>query len=367
MKISKIEAIPFNIPFKQDMHFQFALRVSKFCNHVLVKVHTDEGITGIAEAPPRPHIYGCTQRSICTVIEEALAPSILGMNPFDLEPIHYRLEKVKENLTAKAAVDVALHDVIGRATGQPVYRLLGGWNEGPVPVSWMMGINEPDKMAAEAGDLFARGIKAFKVKVGLDLEKDLESFQKIREAVGDEALLYIDANQAYAPFDAIDAIRAMEEYGLAWAEEPVSKSIGQLRRKVADSISVPISGDESCFTPAMVAHEIREGVIGLVVMKIARSGYFQAKKIVNLCEQAGLPCLVGSQGDGALGTVAAVHFAKAFRNIRYPIENTYFLRLEDDLLKEPVALAGGLIDVAEKPGLGVEIDEEKLERYRVRW
>ncbi len=366
MKISKIEAIPFTIPFKQEMHFQFALRVSKFCNHVLVKVHTDEGITGIAEAPPRPHIYGCTQTSICAVIEEALAPSLRGLNPFDLEQIHYRLEKVKENLTAKAAIDVALHDIIGKATGQPVYRILGGWQEDPVPVSWMMGINEPEKMAAEARELWMKGIKAFKVKVGLNLQQDLESFRQIREAVGDEALLYIDANQAYLPFDAIEAIQAMEDYGLAWAEEPVSKSIGQLRRRVADSISVPISGDESCFTPAMVAHEIREGVIGLVVMKIARSGYFQARKIMHLCEQAGIPCLVGSQGDSALGTIAAVHFAKAFRNVRHPIENTYFLRMEDDLLKEPVALENGFIDVPERPGLGVEIDEEKLERYRVR-
>ena len=366
MKILKIEAIPFNIPFKATAHFRLPGKVSKFCDHVLVKIHTDEGIVGMAEAPPRPRLYGETQKSIVAAIEEKLTPSLIGLNPFDLEKIHHQMDYLKQNLAAKAAIDIALHDVMGQKIGLPIYRFLGGWNEGKVPVAWMMGLKKPEEMAQEAAGFYRDGIKTFKIKAGMDPQQDVINFRAIREAVGNEATLYIDANQWYQPVDAIRAIRGMEPYGIAWAEEPVPITAGERRLRVAQSISVPISGDESCFTPSMVAREIAAGVIGLVVIKVARTGYYQSRKIVHLCEQAGIPCLLGSQGDTGIGTIAAVHMAKAFKQIKYPIENTYFLRLEDDLLKEPVRLKDGFIEISEKPGLGVEIDEEKLKRYRVQ-
>jgi L-alanine-DL-glutamate epimerase-like enolase superfamily enzyme len=365
MKISRIETIPFRIPLKPESHFRSTLAAMEFCDPVLVRIHTDEGIVGLAEAPAKPHIYGETQQSIVTAIEEKLSPSLIGMNPFDLERIHYRMDSLKQNLAAKASIDIALHDIIGKQIGLPIYRMLGGWNDGKVSVSWMMGTKGPEEMGSEARRLYDSGFRVFKIKVGEDPQQDVINFRAIRSAVGNDATLYIDANQAYSPPDAIKAIRAMEQFGLAWAEEPVSISAGKRRLKVAQSISVPISGDESCLTPNMVAREIEDGVIGLVVLKVARTGYYQSRKIIHLCEQAGMPCLVGSQGDTGIGTIASVHLAKAFRQIRYPIENTYFLRLEDDILKEPLTIKNGFIEISEKAGLGVEIDEEKLKRYRV--
>lgn len=365
MKISKVEVIPFNIPFKPEFYLHFTYRTAKFWDGVLVRIHTNEGIVGSAEAPARPIIYGETMQSMVTAIEKNLAPSLIGENPFDLEKIHCEMEYLRHNLTVKAAIDIALHDIMGQVIGLPIYRMLGGWNEGKVPVSWIMGIQEPAEMASEATNFYQNGFKTFKIKVGIDPQQDLINFRTIREAVGDGAILYIDANQGYSTFDAIKVIRAMEKYGIAWVEEPVSISIGKRRLKVAQSISVPISGDESCLTPSMVAREIEAGVIGLVVLKIARTGYYQSRKIIHLCEQAGIPCLVGSQGDTGIGTIAAVHIAKAFKHIKYPIENTFFLRLEDDILKEPLTIKDGFIEIPERPGLGVEIDEEKLKRYRV--
>lgn len=366
MKITKIEAIPFKIPMKPELYFPYTLRTTKYCDHVLVRIDTDEGLRGWAEAPSRPHLYGETQRSIVAAVEEKLGPPLIGMNPFDLEKIHHQMEYLRQNLTAKAAIDIALHDIIGQYMKLPIYRLLGGWNEGKVPVSWMMGILEPKDMAEEAGRFYREGIKGFKIKVGIDPQKDVVNFRAIREAVGKDAILYIDANQGYSPYDAIWAIKEMERYGIAWAEEPVPISAGERRLSVARSISIPISGDESCFTADLVAREIQTGAIGLVVIKVARTGYFQSRKIVHQCEPAGIPCLIGSQGDTGIGTIAAVHMAKAFKQIKYPIENTYFLRLEDDILKEPLTLKEGFIEISEKPGLGVEIDEKKLERFRVR-
>lgn len=364
MKIAKIEAIPFFIPFKPEFYFPFSMRTTEFVDGVLVRVHTDDGLVGLSEAPSRPYLYGETPQSMVTAVVEKLAPSIIGMSPFELEKIHYKMDQLKQNLTVKAAIDIALHDIMGQFIGIPVYRMLGGWNEGKVPVSWMMGIKEPKEMAKEASNFYEKGFKAFKIKTGLNPQQDLINFRAIREAVGNEAILYIDPNQAYSPFDAIWVIKGMEQYGIAWAEEPVLISAGERRRRVAQSISIPILGDESCFTPSMVAREIESGVIGLVLIKVARTGYYQSRKIIHLCEQAGIPCLIGSQGDTGVGTIAALHMAKAFKNIKYPIENSYFLRLEDELLKEPLVIKDGLMEISEKPGLGIEIDEKKLQRYR---
>lgn len=367
MKITKMEAIPFYISFKPEFYFPFSMRTTEYFDGIVVRIHTDDGLVGLSEAPSRPYIYGETPRSMVTAVEEKLAPSLIGMNPFDLEKIHHHLEQLKQNLTAKAAIDIALHDIMGKATGLPVYRMLGGWNEGKVSVSWMMGIKEPGEMAQEAVDFYQKGFKAFKIKAGLDPQQDVVNFRAVREAVGKEAILYIDANQGYSPFDAIRAIKGMEPYGIAWVEEPVPISAGERRRKVAQEISVPILGDESCFTPSMVAKEIESGVIGLVLIKVARTGYYQSRKIIHLCEQAGIPCLIGSQGDTGVGTIAALHLAKAFKNIKYPIENSYFLRLQGELLKEPLVIKDGLMEIPEKPGLGIEIDERKLEQYRVHF
>jgi L-alanine-DL-glutamate epimerase-like enolase superfamily enzyme len=367
MKISKIEAIQFKIPLKleYDFHYTLSQESNKFRSYVLVKVHTDDGLIGVAEAPPRPHLYGETEHSIITVIKKNLEPSLIGMNPFDLEKIHYRMERLKQNLAAKAAIDVAIHDIMGQYVGLPIYRMLGGWNDDKVPVAWMMGIKDANGMANEAKGLFDKGIKTFKIKVGIDPKQDIKNFHAIREAVGNEATLYVDPNQSYSPVDAIKIIKEMENDGIAWVEEPVSISIGERRLRVAQSISVPIAGDESCFTPSMVAREIEAGVIGLVVIKVARTGFYQSRKIIHLCEQAGIPCLIGTQGEAALGSVAALHLAKGFRHIKYPIENSSFLRLEDDLLEEPLRLEDGFIQISNKPGLGVGIDQEKYEKFKV--
>ncbi len=367
MKISKIEAVPFRIPLNPKYDFKYILRdgANKSRDHVLIKIHTDDGLIGLAEATPRPHLYGETQHSVVAIIKKNLEPSLIGMNPFDLEKVHHRLERVKQNLTAKAAIDIAIHDIIGQSSGLPLYRILGGWDEGKIPVAWMMGVKDAEKMAQEAKDFYDRGFKAFKIKVGSNPDQDIRNFHAIREAVGNEATLYIDPNQAYSPVDAVRVIKEMEKDGIAWAEEPVSISAGARRLRVAQSISVPISGDESCFTPGMVAREIEVGVIGLVVIKVARSGFYQARKIINLCEQAGITCLIGTQGETGIGAVAAVHLAKGFKHIKYPIEISSFLRQEDDFLTDPLRIEEGFINISDKPGLGVSIDQEKFEKYKV--
>lgn len=364
MIIAKVEAIPFCLPFDSDLHLKFAYRTSSGADHVLVRISTDEGLTGIAEAPARPEIYGETQGSIVAIIDKYLGPYIKGKNPFQLEDIHSHLDRIPHNYCAKAAIDIAIHDIIGKSLNVPVYHLLGGKSRDSIPLSWMVGLNSTKKMVEECQRFWALGIKGFKIKAGLDFADDLEKFRAIRQALGKDALLYIDANQGYKSVKkAVRFIRKLEEEGLAYVEEPFPVENKKGRLEASRSISVPMMGDESCFTPIDVAREIDLGAIGIVLVKIARTGFYKTKKIVYLCQQAGVPCIVGSQGDSSIGAAASAHAAVAFRNIQFPAEISYHLRMKGELLKKPLTIHKGELVVPEGPGLGVEIDEAALSKF----
>jgi len=364
MKITQVEAIPFYIPFEPNLSLKFAYRISSAAEHVLIRVHTDEGITGISEAPARPQIYGETQQSILAAVEKHLGPPLIGLDPFDLEKIHAAMDPLVHNLTAKASIDIAVHDILGKALHLPLHKFLGGWSARPVPLSWMVGIRKKEEMVEECERFWAMGIKAFKLKVGIDPREDVETFKTIRRALGDEALLYVDGNQAYTPKTAIRVIHQMEEYGLAWAEEPCPVWDIKGRVEVARSISVPLLGDESCFTPQDVRRELESGAVGMVLVKVARTGFYRTRKIVHLCQEARIPCLIGSQGDSSIGAAASLHAAAAFKNILHPAECSYHLRMKADLLKVPLPFSKGFLELPEGPGLGIEIDEGKVEQYR---
>jgi len=362
--ITKVEAIPFHLPFDPSLHLKFAYRTSSGADHVLIRVFTDEGYIGIAEAPARPEIYGETQGSIMAIIDKYLGPFIGGKNPFELEDIHSQLDRIPHNYCAKAAIDIALHDIIAKFLNVPVHQLLGGKSRDSIPLSWMVGINSTAKMVEECRRFWEMGIRAFKIKAGLDFAGDLEKFKAIRQELGTDALLYIDANQGYkSTKKAVRFIRQLEESGLAWVEEPFPVENKRDRLEASRAISVPMMGDESCMTPTSVAQELALGALGIVLVKIARTGFYKTKKIIYLCQEAGIPCMIGSQGDSSIGAAASAHVAVAFRNILFPAEVSYHLRMQGDLLKSPLSICGGELVVPEGPGLGVEIDEDALKSY----
>jgi len=366
MKITKIEAIPFHIPFLPDLHLKFAYRTSTGADHVLVRIYTDDGIIGISEAPARPQIYGETQESIISVIDKYLGPSIQGKDPFQLDAIHSLLDRIPYNYCAKASIDIALHDLMGKYMNLPIYQFLGGKSQNSIPLSWMVGINSKEKMIDECKRFLNMGIKAFKIKAGLDFDDDLDNFIAIRTALDDGVILYLDANQGYkSTKKTIRLVKELVKYDLCWIEEPLPIVDKKGRLEVASAIPVPILGDESCFTPYEVAEELKLGAVGMVLIKVARTGFYNTRKIIYLCQQAGIPCLIGSQGDSSLGAVASSHIAVAFNNIMFPSEISYHLRMQGDLLIDPPKFKNGELIIADKPGLGVDVAEDALKRFRL--
>jgi len=363
MKIIQIEAIPFKIPYLTPLKWGLAGYLEA-AEHVLVRVHTDDGIIGIAEATPRPTIYGESQASILYAIKNWFGPMIIGLDPNHTEKIWSKFDTLHWNPTAKGAIDLALWDATAKARGLPLWEILGGSSD-RLPVSWMLGMRSTSEMIQEAMDMRAKGFKSFKVKVGIDPGKDIQVIKSLRESIGPDVLIYADANMAYDVSTAIRTIKKMEEYGLAFVEEPIPVWNWRGREKVAQAISIPIMGDESVFTPQDVAREIDLGAIGIISIKTPRTGYTLSLKIIHQAEMAGIPCLMGTQAETGVGTLASAHFGAARRNVSYPSEISFFLGLKDDLLAEPISLKDGIIELPKRHGNGAILNEEKIKKYRM--
>lgn len=364
MKITRVEAIPFAIPYRQPL--RFASGEVHAAEHVLVRVHTDDGLTGTAEAPPRPYTYGETQASVVAVMHQLFAPAITGLSPLDREAIHARLNQTVGNPTAKAAIDMAVWDLIGQALGVPVTQLLGGYTD-RMRVAHMIGFAEPAAMAGEAQRVRdAYGITTFKVKVGRHpVDVDLAACRALREALGGTAELYIDGNRGWTPSEAARALRELDGLGLAFAEElcPADDVLG--RRWLVSQASIPFFADESVTRPAEITRELLGGAATGISIKTARTGFTYSQRVLGLCEGLGVEVVMGNQVDGQLGSLCTLAFGAAYElTSRRAGELSNFLDMSDDLLAEPLQINNGELRVREAPGLGIEIDETKLARYR---
>jgi L-Ala-D/L-Glu epimerase len=364
VKVTRIEAIPFAIPYARTL--RFASGEVSTAEHVLVRVHTDEGVVGAAEAPPRPFTYGETQQSIVAVIERLLAPQVVGRSVLEREAIHAGLDRTVGNPTAKAALDMALWDVLGRSLGVSVTELLGGWTD-RMRVSHMLGFDSPAAMVEEAQRVRERyGITTFKVKVGRrPFSLDVDVVRALREAFGDDVELYVDGNRGWSASEAARALRAMRDLDLTLAEElcPADDVLG--RRWLVRQTDIPFVADESATRPGEVTRELLDGAATAISIKTARTGFTGSQRVLHQCEGLGVEVVLGNQIDGQVGTACAVAFGAAHRHTSARAgELSNFLDMSDDLLTEPLRITDGELAVRPGPGLGLQIDEEKLAHYR---
>lgn len=364
MKITEVEAIPFAIPYKKPLHF--ASGEVHAAEHVLVRVHTDEGLVGVAEAPPRPFTYGETQESVLAVIRGVFAPAIVGMRVTEREAIHAKLNGTIANPAAKSAIDMALWDVLGKAVNQPVTDLLGGYTD-RMAVSHMVGFASPEAMVAEAERVRAEyGITTFKVKVGRKpFTLDVAACRALREALGDEVELYIDGNRGWTASESARALRAMQDLDLTLAEElcPADDVLG--RRWLVERSPVPFVADESATKPGEVTRELLAGSANAISIKTARTGFTTSQRVLFQSEGLGVEVVLGNQIDGQIGTLCSAAFGAAYRlTSQRAGELSNFLDMADDLLAEPLRITGGTLHVRDRPGLGIDIDPDKLAHYR---
>ncbi|WIV55437.1 mandelate racemase/muconate lactonizing enzyme family protein [Amycolatopsis nalaikhensis] len=364
MKITRVEAIPFAIPYRKPL--RFASGEVHTAEHVLVRVHTDDGVVGVAEAPPRPFTYGETQAGIVAVIETLFAPQVVGLSLLDRETVHTRLARTVGNPAAKSAIDMAIWDALGRSLDVSVTELLGGYTD-RMRVSHMLGFAEPAAMVAEAERMRdTHGITTFKVKVGRrPVSLDTAVVRALREGLGDDVGLYVDGNRGWTAAESARAMREMADLGLLFAEElcPADDVLG--RRWLVAQLDVPFIADESAVTPADVTREILGGSATAVSIKTARTGFTRSQRTHHLAEGLGLEVVMGNQIDGQLGSVCTVAFGAAYElTSRRPGELSNFLDMSDDLLAEPLCISDGELAVRPGAGLGADLDPGKVRHYR---
>jgi muconate cycloisomerase len=353
--------------------------------HVIAKVKTDEGIVGLGEAPvmvewggDHMKYFGESPQTVTHMINDYLIPRMVGEDPFNIESIHTLMDRcVKGHPYAKATIDMALYDIKGKALGVPVYQLLGGCYRREVPLCHSIGIMLTEKAVEEAAETVQDGIKTIKLKVGYDPGGDVERVRRVREAVGDEVNLVIDANQGYAtPKLAIRVIKELEKYNLLYAEQPVEGLAAMA--EVAAAVDTPIMADESAWTAQdilQIAQMKAADVISLYVTK--PGGLFRAKQVAAVAETAGLACNVNGSAEFGVANAANVHLMASTKVVThagvFPVttvkgkEQTRLATMHylDDIVKEPFKFKEGCLIVPDGPGLGVDLDEEKVDKYRI--
>lgn len=365
MKIVAVEAIPYSIPYRKPL--RFASGEVRAASHVLVRVTTDDGIVGAADAPPRPFTYGETQRGVVAVVEDLFAPQVIGRGLLEREAILEDLARTVGNPTAKAAIDMAIWDALGRTLEMPVTGLLGGYTD-RMRVSHMLGFDEPAVMVSEGQRMRElHGISTFKVKVGRrPVALDTAVVRALREGLGPDVELYVDGNRGWTASEAAGAMAEMADLGLTLAEELCPADDVLSARWLGQQLGVPVVADESATTPAEVTRQLLSGAASAISIKTARTGFTGSQRVLHLCEGLGVEVVVGNQVDGQLGTACSVVLGAAHRRTSARAgELSNFLDMTDDLLTEPLRISGGELLVPTGHGIGVEVDPEKLARYRI--
>jgi muconate cycloisomerase len=339
-------------------------------NFVFVRLETRDGRTGWGEAAclGGPTWSEESAESIAVTIERYLAPWLTGRDASRIESLRQEMaRRIQGNPFARAAVEMALWDLNGKALGVPVHRLLGGRVRDRVPLSWSLAVADLDAEVAEAREKVARGHRIFKLKTAAHpLEDDVERLRRVREAVGPAVSLRIDANQGWNRLTALKAIRAMEPYGLDFVEQPVPRWDLEGLDYIARNVTVPVMADESCCSPQDALALARLGGVGILGLKVTKSaGLSGSMAIARIAEAAGMGCYVGCMIETSLGTAAYLQVALAAAPVTWGCELFGPLLLRGDVVSQPVRYADGHILALDGPGLGVEVDEARLKEWTV--
>ncbi len=353
MRINAIETFTVSVPLKKP--FKTALRTVTDAEAVIVKITAGEFI-GWGEAPPTAVITGESISSIESAIQNVIKPKLIGMDLTAFESVFHMLERsLVGNTSAKAAIDMALYDLIARNSKLPLYQFLGGYRN-EFETDYTVSVNSPMEMGDDAVQYIKDGFTILKVKVGKDtIQQDVNRIKEIRKRIQNDALIRLDANQGWKPKEAIYAIREMEDAGLniELVEQPVLAYDVEGLKKVTDAVHTPIMADESVFSPQDALKVIRMRASDLINIKLMKAGgIHQALKINALAESAGMECMVGSMIESRVGITAAAHFAASQKNVtRFDFDAP--LMLKNDLVSGGVTYSRNRMNLNDEHGLGI--------------
>jgi len=384
VKIAGCEVFLVAVPSRRE-HTWASKMETPIGHHAIVRLDTDEGISGWGEAPAiatwgGAHMrhYGETPETVKHIVESYLLPAIREVDPAEIAIVHSRMDRVvKGHPYAKAAVDVACHDLAGKALGVPIWKLLGGRHRDGLEVTHSLGIMEIDRCVAEAEQAVGEGIRTIKCKTGLDPARDVGLVRRLRETVGPEVKIRVDGNEGYRTVaQAVETTRRQEEYDLLLCEQPVAGA--EALAAVAARIESPVMADESAWTvhDILELHELQAAAsFSCYVTK--PGGLHRARQQAEVAATLGFVCDIGGSIELGIGNAANLHLGAALPIAELPsvcpvtkpagaagpeIAGIYYT---DDVVTEPFRFEDGRVLCPDGPGLGVDVDTEKLAQYAI--
>lgn len=379
MRITQIECIPYSIVFKRP--FPMGGGLEKGTSGVLMKMYTDEGIVGIADTGgTSPWYRGETQDSIIGIIKNVFAEILFGEDPFNIEKIVARMDQAaRDNNQAKALIDYALHDIVGKALQVPVYKILGGLSAERLPLGYVLPAAPQEEVLESASKAIKAGFKILKLKVGYGGEKrDIENVKALRETFGDEIQICIDANGSWDYYQALMILRKLERYNIIMVEQPVPfwdiDGMARLRNKVG----IPVFADEAATELKHLLEIIGKNAADGFFLKVPKAGgLLKSKKWITIAKAAGLPvicgCMMGSGLEAATYTHLLVSDEWASRffheNIGplhiHDIYDTVSVSVKNDFALNVPRYEDGFLYPVHEPGLGIRLNEEAVKMFAI--
>lgn len=381
--IAKIELVHISLPTRRE--HKWTGLTEPIGGYLLVKMTDAAGVSGWGEAPALKdwggefgRYFGESPGTTREIITRYLAPAVTGALPGEIAELHARMDRIVKGYPyAKAAVEFAAYDLAGRQSGLSVSRLLGGPVRRSIMVTHSIGLLGFEEAEREVAKVAEEGIRTIKIKVGVDAERDVEMVRRIRDTVGSQVELCMDANQGYAtPGEAIKMYRRVEQCDIKYFEQPV-EGIERLA-EVARAIDAPVMADESAWNAHDVIQIIEKRAAQIVSIYTTKpGGLYRAMEVAAVARAAGLVCNVNGSVETGIGNLANLHLAASAPAatlscvvpVSTPAEAQHGqiggIYYKDDLIRDPMQYKDGAIALPEGPGMGITADDAKIARYAV--
>ena len=370
MKIERIDIITCQVPFFKPFTRSKKIGTINDCTAILVKIFTDDGYIGIGETNPVIHLTSEDAVMTCHALEKRFAPALLGKDPRNIQKIHETLDDVAPGLSVpKAAIDMACHDILGKSARLRIADILGGVIHKKLPIMWTVGMASPEESAREALEMKNKGFTSLMIKVAAGtVEEDAARVFAIREAVGEDYPLIVDANQGWNALQAIRFSRQTEKCHILLMEQPVPADDINGLHEVRRRTGMAISADESIHTLAQAIHLINSRAVDVFSIKVVKhGGIFKANMIIRYAAAHGVLCLMNSNAEEGVTQAASLQLAACATNL-WPYGHAYRspLRMEADISTFSDHIHDGWISLPEDAGLGVHLREDMVSRYQ-KW
>ncbi|MEM4001043.1 MAG: enolase C-terminal domain-like protein [Saccharolobus sp.] len=331
---------------------------------VIVRLETIDGYQGYGQVDPIPTYSNESAEEVYVVIKKYIAPFLIGKSPYSISSIMEEIDKIfpsNLHLESRAAISIALYDLVGKMLKTPVHSLLGKVYRREIPVVGWIGIEEPEIMSKKAIKKLEEGYKSIKIKI-TGSEKDVERVAKIREAIGYNVELRADANESLIP---INILRKLEKYELKWIEQPFPRRFLDHLVEIKKKIDIPILIDESVSDLSSLLYILKRRLADCIKLKILKQGGIDSvKMMVKICEAEKISCTIGHGFDMSISAMAELHVIASSKHVEEVNEvGGPYDKMNDDIVCEGLEFSKGCYKINDMPGLGLTIDEDKLQKY----